>query len=647
MGTVRRWYIYLVCLVSLQSLTWAVITLLQGLLLGDGDPSETAFQIAVIVIGLPVFLGHWLWAQRLAGRVADERESAVRRLYLYGTLAAFLAPSAGNGFDLIATLLALVTGGRRETGSVLEQSPTDVIVQTVVTLVVLGLLWFYHWRVVRKDGRVTPETGNSATVRRWYILGFSAAGLAVTAMAVVAILRWTMFQFGNRYTSLTDLTDGVAQLAVGLALWLIFWHWAQQLFGGPSEEERESALRKFYLYASVFVAALVAVVNATFILAGFFRRALGLSPQGELSDILPIVIAMAGVWAYHAYVLRGDAGLAQEAPRQAGLRRLYWYLVAAIGLGALLIGLSGDVSVLIRSLTEQVFGYDSRELLAWCTAALIAGLPVWLWPWRQAQAGALIPGTPGMDERRSIVRKLYLYFYLFVATMTVLTSLVYIVYRVLSLVLGATETGNLLADLARAIAFALIAAAVWGYHSLALRDDGQLNQREQAQRLAELRVAVVDGEDGRLGCAVMEGLRRDLPGLALVPIGLTPAAAQAMGQSDSAPLGQQLAEAAVIVGAWSIILTAELATAVVASPARKLLVPVHTEGWEWAALDRWNTDALVRQTVHAVKQIVVGEEVKPLRPLGAGAVVGIIVGVLVVLFFLIQLVSALASVMGF
>jgi hypothetical protein len=646
MSTVRRWYIFLVCAVSLQAVTWAVIALLRGLLLGDSVPSETAFQIAVIVIGLPLFLGHWLWAQHLAGREVDERESAVRRLYLYGTLAAFLAPFASASFDLIATLLALVTGGRREMAPV-ELSPTDAIVQAVAALIVLGLLWFYHWRVVSEDAQAATETGNSATVRRWYILGFGAAGLAATTMAVIAILRWIMLQFGDEYASLTSLTDSVAQLAVGLALWLIFWQWAQRLFSGPSEEERESTLRKFYLYASVFVAVLVAVANATFILTGFFRRALGLSPQGELHDVLPVVIAMAGVWAYQAYVLRGDAGRVQEVPRQAGLRRLYWYLVAAVGLGAFLIGLGGDVSVLIRSLTERLFGNDLREMLAWCTAALIAGLPVWLWPWRQAQAGALVPGAAGADERRSIVRKLYLYFYLFVATMTVLASLVYIVYRVLSLVLGAADTDNLLADLAQAIAFALIAAAVWGYHSLALRGDGQLNQREQAQRLAELRLAVVDGEEGRLGCALLEELRRELPGLGLTPVGLTPSASQAMGQSDSAPLSQQLAEANVIAGPWNILVTAEVTAAVLASPARKLLIPVHIEGWEWAGMERCDAEDLVRQTVHAVKQIVAGEDVKPLRPLGAGAIVGIIVGILVALFSLIVLVDALGSAMGF
>ena len=61
---------------------------------------------------------------------------------------------------------------------------------------------------------------------------------------------------------------------------------------------------------------------------------------------------------------------------------------------------------------------------------------------------------------------------------------------------------------------------------------------------------------------------------------------------------------------------------------------MRANGWEWAGVDRWNAEAIVRQTVRAVKQIVEGEEVKPARPLGAGAVIGIIIGVLFLLILL-------------
>ncbi len=644
MITIRRWYVFLVCAVSLQSVTWAVIALLRNLLAQRSEAPITAiaFQIAVIIIGLPLFLVHWLWAQRLAGRDPDERESALRRLYLYGTLAGFLGPFVANTFTLADRLLRLAFGEQRRDVGYSELPPTQAVVYALAAMGVLALMWFYHRRIASADAKAAPETGNAATVRRLYVFGFSAAGLTMTTMAIIHLLRWIMFRFGQGDTiggvGTGGLTDEVARMIVGLPLWLIFWGTAQRLFSSPGEEERESALRKFYLYVTVFVAVLGAVSNTTIILAGLFRRLLDLPPTGDIRTPLPIVIGMALLWAYHAYVLRGDADRAGEAPRQAGVRRLYLYLVAAVGLAAFLVGLSGDVSVLIRSLSKEIFGDALKEQLAWFTAALIAGLPVWLLPWRQAQVGAVTVTPAGAGERRSVVRKIYLYFYLFVATMTVLSSAVYIVYRLLSLVLGERGGGNLLSGLGQAIAFTLIGVGVWLYHGSALRGDGQLNRREQAGRLAELRVAVVDVGQGRFGRAVLERLRRELPGLALDPIGLTHSASAAM-EAAQENIMARLAEAKLIVGPWVIAVaggpdgavTAEIAGAIVVSPARKLLAPVWAEGWEWAGVDRWNSEALVRQTVQAVKQLAGGEEVKAVRPLGVGAIIGIIIGVIVML----------------
>jgi hypothetical protein len=636
MVTIRRWYVYLVCAISLQSVAWAVIWLLRNTLLGDGTALGTAFQLAVIIIGLPVFLAHWWWAQRLAGRDLDERESALRRVYLYGMQAGFITPLLVNLYDLVEVSLRLAVGGT------VFSAVSAAMAQDIIALGVLALLWLYHWRTSASDARAAPEQGASATVRRWYVLGFSAAGLAMTSGAVSDVLRWVLYQFGASPDVIQSrpflLTASLALLIVGLPTWLIFWNWAQGLFAGPSPEEHASTLRKFYLYAVVFAAVLVVVTNATMLLAGFLRAGLGLEPQGDVRDVLPALLGLGVVWAYHAWRLRRDEARVEEAPRQAGLRRLYWYLVAAIGLAAFLVGLGGDLSVLIRSLSEQYFTDDLREQLAWCTAALLAGLPVWLWPWRRAQLAAV--GAAGAEERRSIVRKLFLYFYLFVATLTVLSTLIYIVYRLLSLALGELATGNLLADLAHAIAFALMAVGVWLYHGAALRGDGRLNQQEQAQRLAEVQVVVVDGGDGRFGRAVLEGLRRELPGLRLNSIGLNPAAAQAMGGvTPVAEQPQRLAEAGLIVGPWNIAVAdgqtaGEIARAVVASPARKVLYPARAAGWEWAGVDRWNADAGVRQTVQAVKQCLAGEEIRPARPLGAGAIIAIIVGGAIVLYLL-------------
>ncbi|MBI5293543.1 MAG: hypothetical protein HY872_16830 [Chloroflexi bacterium] len=636
MVAIRRWYVYLVCAISLQSVTWAVIALLRGLLIGLERPvTATAFEIAVIIVGLPLFLGHWLWAQRLAATEADaqERGSAVRRLYLYGTLAGFLAPALANAFALLRTLFSLALSAYRP--DYLNYTAGQTAGRALAALAVLGLMWFYHSRVLRADSLGAPETGNLATVRRLYVLGFSAAGLWMSTLVVIHLLRWLMLQAGPSPAfemGRAVLADELSRALVGVPAWLIFWRQAQRLFASQGDEERESAFRKLYLYGVVLVAVLGAVANATMILAGFFRRVVGLTPQGDLRQPLPIVIGMAVLWAYHTLVLRDDAAQAGEAPRQAGVRRLYLYLVAAIGLAALLIGLGGEVSVVIRSLAERVFGPDLREQVAWFTAALLAGLPVWLLPWFRAQK--LAAGGQGREERQSLVRKIYLYFYLLVATLTVLSAAVYVAYRLLSRALGAGSSGNLVSDLAQAVAYLLIAVGVWLYHGAVLREDTRLARGDRSERLAGLRVAVVDGGDGRVGRGVLAALRQELPQLPVTAVGLTPEAAAAM---EVAPGLEGLREVTLIVGSW------EIAAALAAYSGRKLLIPVWPEGADWAGVERWSDEALARQVARAVKQLSNGEEMRLARPPGAGAIIGIIVAILAGLMLLMSVIGFVAE----
>jgi hypothetical protein len=632
MNTARRWYILLVCAISLQAATWAVIALLRNLLAGGGGSTGfLAFQIAVIVIALPLFLVHWLWAQRLAERDLAERESSLRRFYLYGMAAGFLGAGIANTYSLVASLLGQAVGASISDYSNSYRTPVETILYHLLALLVLGALFYYQQRVLTEDAKVSPETGASATIRRLYVFLFSAWGLTMTTLAIIHLLRWITYQFGRGDLigqGIETLTVETARLLVGALVWLFFWRQSQKLFHRPGQEERASALRKFYLYASVFVAVLGAVSNATIILAAFFRRMLGLESLGDIREPLPTIIGMSLLWAYHAYVLRGEADRAGEAPRQAGIRRLYLYLVAAVGLAAFLVGFSGDLSVLIRSFS-QTFSNSLREQLAWFTAALIAGLPVWIIPWRQAQLGAEALTPAGADERRSSVRKNYLYFFLFVATIAVLSGAVYILYRILSLALGDPGQGDLLTGIGQAIAYALVGVGVWLYHGAVLRNDGQANRQEQSARLEKMRLVFI-GMDAQFGKSLFERVQRELPGLTpeLIPLPLEK-------ETEAAAL-EKIRTAGLIVAPWPIIIASEavraqVAQAVVDSPARKILVPAQVEGWDWAGVDALDAESALTQTARAVKQFMEGEEIKPHRPMSAGSVIGIVIGVLLLL----------------
>lgn len=655
MFTPRRLYIYFVAAISLQAFTWAIISLLRNMLISEvySDTTAIAFQTAIILISLPVYLVHWLWGQRLATRETEERGSVLRRLYLYGMQAGFLVPFGVSAFGLMNALLFRLAG-QAPKGYYPRLSSNETIIFFLIPMLVLILLWYYHQRILEQDARVVLVEGGSATIRRLYVYGFSAVGLAMTIMAVMYLMRWLMFEIGGDvsdvFLSKTGYISEVARLIVGLPLWLIFWQWAQRLFFGDNEEERESALRKFYLYLIVFIAVLTCVTSATFILEGLFRRLLDIpqlgDSEGDIRIPISIIATMALTWAYHSQVIKNDIKLAGEARRQAGLRRLYIYLIAAIGLAAFLVGLSGILSFLIRSLDQSLFGTGLKQQLAWFAAVTIAGLPVWYVPWRQAQYRAAVSGAEGTDEKRSMVRKIYLYFFLFVATMTMLSSVIYIVFRLISLILG--EAPPTLSDLGQPVAFSVIAAGVWSYHWSVLRADSQRLLQERITQLEDFSVVVVGDGEKDFSQTVVSALESENLGVSLVSLDLEVIEVELGESADRKDVITQLNQAGLIVGPWEIAIaggtggaiTPEISQAVIDSPAGKLLIPTPSEGWNWAGVDQWNTEAFVRQTVNAVKQILEGEEVKPTKPLGIGAIVGIIIGVLFLLIFLGLLVSS-------
>ena len=62
MKTVRRLYFYAVALISLEVVLWGLINLLRSIIdqTVGGGAEALASALALILVGLPIFLFHWL-----------------------------------------------------------------------------------------------------------------------------------------------------------------------------------------------------------------------------------------------------------------------------------------------------------------------------------------------------------------------------------------------------------------------------------------------------------------------------------------------------------------------------------------------------------------------------------------------------------
>ena len=177
-------------------------------------------------------------------------------------------------------------------------------------------------------------------------------------------------------------------------------------------------------------------------------------------------IAYGAAWAYQRQAIRRQASSFDEAPRQAGIRRLYTHLVALIALLVLASGVGG----LLWTLGDVVLGAAAtssgdgwRGGVALYSTLVVVGLPVWLLHWRP------VPASPA--EAQSLARRLYVYLSLIAAMLSLLGSGGDAVYRLIGLALGEGSTIGVLTDLAHALAVAVVATLVAVYHWRVLRSD--------------------------------------------------------------------------------------------------------------------------------------------------------------------------------
>ncbi len=649
MLTVRRIYLYLVAAISLLVVTWSTIGLLRLIIsegIGPGQITGLASWLAAIIVGLPIFLFHWLLAQRLAAGDEDERGAFIRRLFLYSLMGAGAAPILSNIYRLVNNVMLALVGG-----TTLSYYPYDLTAgEHLAAIVVWSVVWFYLWQQVQADNRLAPPPEANLAIRRFYLLALALAGLVTLTWGATGLLQ-TLLQFSTGFIWRNPIAYQSAQLLVGGAIWVGHWLLLQQVFWSAQPSEERSVLRKVYLYLVVFAFSLMAVVSASALLKRLIELALGdpLPAEPLLSQLswqLPVMVVGVIFWAYHWQILRQDAAQAPELPRQAGVRRVYAYLVAAIGLATLVTGIVGLLSLIIEMLTRPVaVGLDYyRDGVALDIALMVVGAPVWLLPWRSLQELAVAgdaASAAGVDERRSTVRKIYLYLFVFLAALAVFGSIGWFVYHVLTALLGADLPEDFLTLVLNGLVIGLLAAAIWLYHWRAIRRDGQLEKLDQARRLADVVVMVIDGEEGRLGQAVLQHLRHDLPGLQLRPVGLTPQAAEVM---EAPPFsGPAFEPAQFIIGSWQTFTRSEVAPLVDTSPALKLVIPIGGEGWAWAGIRSHSLDYYARQAAYGVKQVLQGDEITPGREFDLGMAGAIAVGVILFLVVAAGLVGVVSS----
>jgi hypothetical protein len=273
----------------------------------------------------------------------------------------------------------------------------------------------------------------------------------------------------------TDTTrSGVATLLVGGLLW--WWHWHRVARGDTS-----SHLRQIYLYLlAVLGGAVTVVVTLSMLLFDVLQWFIGVPGPGGASvhfngvpGFIAVLVPGSALWGYHWAVVQQESIL--STGRWPAARRVYRYLVAALGLVTLSVGLVMVFLVAMGVLLPQAGAQLSddqwwRNPLVLGITLLIVGIPIWSYNWFGVQRQVAIGPV---EERAAQSRRVYIYGVFAVATLLVLGNLSALLYLFLRDVLEGDLSWQVLRDARWSAGTLLMAGAVSVYHWLVLREDRQ------------------------------------------------------------------------------------------------------------------------------------------------------------------------------
>lgn len=629
MKTIRRIYIYAVALVSLEVVIWGLVGLARSAFAGDeigGDVARLAGALALIFVGIPVFLLHWWLAQKNAREDEGERSSYIRAFFLYGALLFTLIPVSQNILAIVNRIFNSIAG---EISNQVMFGNDQTLGDNLIAIVMNGLIAAYVFSVLRKDWATQPVRNPLVETRRLYRYIWVLYGLIMMTAGIQQTLLYIFDFIGDALNaSQAILTNGLTLILVGTPIWIFSWRIVQKALN--TSQEQNSLLRTIILSVVRFIAQVMTMFAAGMILEIILESLFGgnfifTRFIDDIRDPISIVIPLGIVWGYYGMILRRST----ETEQQEGVKRLSTYALSLIGIIVAFIGLYELVAYAIAlALNKTLYLSDLTVALT----MLIIGTPLWLLNWRRVNKPAMLHSEKGDLARRSIIRKIYLYLALFISVIGVMVSAGTLIYQLLRAILGEPNS-NLLQIALELVSILILFALVILYHGQVLRSDGRLSAKSQMAQHAEFPILVLVSELGDFSKMLVEAFSKEAPTM--------PVAVHVVEQGVPDD---------VLSDAKAVILPASIA----ANPGEairlwlqdfsetRFVVPTPVQGWVWVSGSDITQQNLVRQTIEMVRKLAEGEDISKTQSSSPWAIMGYVFGGLFglwVLFVLLMILS--------
>jgi hypothetical protein len=646
MRTIRRLYLYGVAMISLMVVVWGLIGLARSAFAGDaigGDVTRLAGALALIFVGVPVFLLHWWLAQRSIRQDEEERFARVRAFFLFGALLATLFPVVQNVLALINRFFFRVfaaSSNRVIFGY--EQTWGD----NFIAIVLNGLIAAYIFYVLRQNWDEENVSDAFGETRRLYRFVWMLYGLSLTAFGIQQMLLYLFDLLADAANiSTTMLANGLTMTIIGLPIWVFSWRILQRAFN--EQDEQHSLLRLIILYAVSLIALLTTLSGAGVILNEIFNVLFSETSSfslfmDEIRDPLSMALPMGVVWAYYSTILRRENKALPDATHRAGIQRLYTYTLVLIGLSTVFVGVHRFFYTLIDLLPLDDFAEENpilwsrlfRNDLAQSLAMLLVGLPLWLSTWIPINRIPSRDPEASIRIRQSLIRRGYLYLVLFAGIIGLMVSAGMLIFNLLQAALGEPPQDFASLVLELVVSLGLFGLLLW-YHSRLLQTDGRLASQALAEKHTDFPVLVLVSEIGLFSEMVVTALQKEAPTLPVV-----------VHVIDQGVPDETLSNAKAVI----------LPASITASPLEairlwlqnfsgvRFVIPTSTRGWVWISGNGSSLKNLIQQTVEKVRLLAEGEDIYKTH-LSPWMIIGYIAGGVFGFALLLSLFSILADLL--
>jgi hypothetical protein len=602
MKTIRRLYFYAVAIISIEVVIWGAISLLRSIFSTNkivDNASTLAQALSLILVGVPIFLVHWLWTQRVSARDDEEKTASIRAVFLYGILLGTLIPAVQNLLALIDRTF-LATANLYTSRAILGGSQTWI--DNLIAIVINLLLSAYFWNILKEEWRTLAETENFAEIRRLYRFVWVLYGLLMTIFGAQQALDYAFTLSTENVLGAIGretVVNAIALLVVGAPVWFFSWRILQNVL--PDHAERESYLRLGILYL-LSIGGVIVVLTAGgsliyMILMHLFGDGRNFAEfMQNIGGPISIGVPFGVVWAYYGKWLNQQFAFDEDAPRRAGKQRLYFYILSFLGLAATFFATSSIFSVIIDLSFTRAYLSSSgfASALSRALAALVAGLPLWLMTWRPMQADALEDGSVGDHARRSVIRKTYLYLVLFASVIGGMISGGGLIFTLINSALGG-HLDDISKSALNSLQVFVLFVVLLLYHLSALRKDGAARADALEAQQEVFKLLVLDNSDGRFGESVRAAFTKRAPKVPVTIVDI---------KKDEIPSDLQ---------ADVVVLPGSLAVDTTASPnveawfhsfnGTKLIIPDEAVGVYW--LSDYG------QAAESVRALAEGQKIRP------------------------------------